>query len=129
LPCSRCWAATRSRPPSASTSPSQQGSRSISSTNSGGGWKVTPLDSAGDLGRYAALALDAGDHVHIAYYDYSKGNLKHATNRSGGWVFTVADAGPGVGGAASLALDAGGTAHISYLAVAGQRVKYVALCP
>ncbi len=42
-------------------------------------WALQPaLDSAGDVGQYASLALDSSDKPHITYYDDGNDALKHA---------------------------------------------------
>ena len=37
------------------------------------------LDSAGDVGNYCDIAIDANDRLHISYYDATNGDLKYLT--------------------------------------------------
>src|SRR5262245_56090547 len=43
-----------------------------------GAWTIATADSAGDVGSYASLAVDATGGVHVSYYDGEKGDLKYA---------------------------------------------------
>ena len=47
----------------------------------GSGWKIYTVDSAGDVGRYAAITLDPSGNPHISYYDATNGDLKLASAR------------------------------------------------
>ncbi|BDC94570.1 Ig-like domain repeat protein [Treponema bryantii] len=40
--------------------------------------KAIPIDTASYTGWYVDLAVDAGGHIHIAYYNSAKGDLKYA---------------------------------------------------
>lgn len=44
----------------------------------GGGWVLRLVDSTGDVGRYASLAVDGSGVVHIAYRDETNRSLKVA---------------------------------------------------
>ena len=41
----------------------------------GASWTLTPIDTAGDVGKFASLRLDSG-HPRIAYYDATNGDLQ-----------------------------------------------------
>jgi hypothetical protein len=49
-------------------------------TNATGGWVLTTVDSAGEVGNYTSIAVDSSDKVHISYYDSTNNDLKYATN-------------------------------------------------
>ena len=79
------------------------------------GWTSTSVDSTGDVGTYARIALDASDVPHVVYFDATNEDLKHAWNDGAGWTTeTVATTGC-VGTWPSLAFDASGDAWVSYL--------------
>ena len=40
-------------------------------------WNIETVDSAGDVGRYTAITLDANDKAHISYLDFANHNLKY----------------------------------------------------
>ncbi len=44
----------------------------------GASWHIETVDSAGDVGQFASLTLDALDQVHISYSDDTNGDLKYA---------------------------------------------------
>ena len=46
------------------------------STNSGGSWANTTIDSTGDVGMHTSLAIDSNDVVHISYTDMTNSDLK-----------------------------------------------------
>jgi hypothetical protein len=46
-------------------------------------WTVTTIDTAGDVGRYPAIAIDRYRKRHVSYYDATNGELKYASCQSG----------------------------------------------
>ncbi|MBI3609565.1 MAG: hypothetical protein HY204_02550 [Nitrospirae bacterium] len=87
-------------------------------------WAISTIDSAGDVGQYATIALDSTNKVHIAYYDAAtNSDLKYITNASGPWVPSTVDSAGDVGQYASIAVDAAGV-HIGYYDVTNTALKY-----
>ena len=89
-----------------------------------GAWASTPVDTVGDVGMYASLALDRNGGVHIAYYDLTSRDLRYASRSASTsqWTTCVVDAGDVgcpvgsecSGSWVSLDVDAQGSVHIAY---------------
>jgi pimeloyl-ACP methyl ester carboxylesterase len=93
-------------------------------TNKSGSWTTQTIDSPGNVGTYASIAVDSTDKVHISYYDTTNTNLKYATNSSGSWqTYTVDNIGD-VGQYTSIALDRFDNVHISYYDVTNKNLKH-----
>ena len=41
-------------------------------------WLITPVDVAGDVGKYTSIALDSNEQPHISYYDSGSFDLMYA---------------------------------------------------
>ncbi|MGD2178913.1 MAG: hypothetical protein PVG71_13955 [Anaerolineae bacterium] len=60
---------------------------SSSGANCGPGgntWLCYPISSTADVGQYASLYVDDGDHFHIAYHDATADTLQYAVDVGGG---------------------------------------------
>jgi hypothetical protein len=80
-------------------------------------WWATTVDSVGDVGAWASLALGPQGKPHISYAEGPPNNdLKYAVKAGGSWVTETVDASGTTGTRTSLALDAQSTPHISYYA-------------
>jgi hypothetical protein len=77
-------------------------------------WQYEMVDSAPQVGAFAALALDAAGNPHISYYDWTNRDLKYARWTGGAWDIQIVDGEEDVGWDSSLALDDAGNPHISY---------------
>jgi hypothetical protein len=53
-----------------------------------GTWTLQVVDDVGDVGRYSSLTFSPDGAAHIAYWDATNGQVKHATNTSGSWQAT-----------------------------------------
>jgi len=92
----------------------------------GTGWQYQTIDAAARVGRYASIALDSQNKIHIAYYDEQNNDLKYATNSSGTWTIQTLDRTGEVGRFASLAVDSNDYVHISYYDGSTNHLKYAA---
>jgi hypothetical protein len=77
-------------------------------------WQVETVASAGDVGAYTALALNAEGYAHISYHDVTNDNLMYAYQDVSGWHTETVDSARQVGEYGSLALDGSGYGHVSY---------------
>lgn len=87
---------------------------------SSGSWLPMTVDSAGETGRYPSVAAEPSGVVHIAYYDVTNRQLKHAHRpAAGAWQIDVIEQLP-IGQTfedPALALDGAGTLHLIYAKV------------
>ncbi len=77
-------------------------------------WNLKTVDTVGNVGFDTSIARDAGNNVHISYWDQTNGLLKYATNASGTFQVFTADTTIGRGEFSSIAVQANGTVNISY---------------
>ena len=91
------------------------GASGTTATPPPGAWIVTTVDSAGMVGEFSSIALDAAGNVHLSYHDHTQGVLKYALRSGGVWTFETVDATEAhVGHYSSIALDGSGNPHIGY---------------
>ena len=100
-------------------------------TNTGGVIPSGIIDSNGNVGEYASIAIDSNGFKHISYYDatiYGTPSaiydLKYATDTSGSWVVTTVDTAGNVGQYTSIAIDSNDVVHISYFDDTNNDLKY-----
>lgn len=76
-------------------------------TNAGGSWQTTIVDSSGQVGEFCSIAVDGNNYAHISYFEFLRndsigggaipyGNLKYATNNNGQWENIVIDTASGL---------------------------------
>ncbi len=87
-------------------------------------WNIETVDSAGDVGRFSSMEVDASGRSHICYFDVTSLQLKYATNATGPWTFEKIDDLYVDFGDCSLALDSNGCAHVCYAYATGPYFKY-----
>jgi hypothetical protein len=94
-----------------------------------GNWAAEAVDSAGDVGEYTSLALDAGGNPRISYYAFETGALKYAFCDTGcdnpsNWANLAVDSSSKMDGDTSLVLDGSGNPRISYHDDVDSNLKY-----
>jgi hypothetical protein len=82
-------------------------------TEAGDKWIIETVEK-GFVGEYTAQVLDSQDKVHIVYFDYINGDLKHAERGPDGWVIGKVDQEGTVGQYLSITKDEGDKLYISY---------------
>jgi len=88
-------------------------------------WNISVVDSTGDVGWYASVALDSSNRPHISYQDYTNGNLKYAKWTGTTWSIETVDASTAeVGLSVSLALDSSDRPHMSYFDITNYDLRY-----
>lgn len=88
-------------------------------------WLASTLLSTYDVGRYSSIALDSLRFVHIAFYNFTSGDLQYITNApSGSWQSTTIDNPGNVGEYCAIAVDHNDKVHISYYDRTNGFLKY-----
>lgn len=82
------------------------------------------LDSAGDVGNYPSIGIDATGGIHISYFNATDEDLKYA-HYDGAWHIEILESTGAVGGDTSLGIDSLGHIHISYRHYANQPTRYI----
>ncbi len=103
---------------------------------SGGSWStpviIDIVNLAGELDGYlyVSLVLDSSRNMHVCYFNWRNGDLKHAWKASGTWNTEVVEAGAGYAYSyTAVVVDPGNTVHVLYTnCVQGipSTLKYVA---
>jgi frataxin-like iron-binding protein CyaY len=84
---------------------------------------IIEIVEKGFIGEYTSHILESIEKVHIAYFDYINGNLKHAERRPDGWIIETVDQEGTVGQYLSIAKDEGERIYISYRDQGKNRLK------
>ena len=90
----------------------------------GGVWNLSVADSTGTVGQFSSIAVGKDGVPHMAYYDATANDLKHAwgtwASVAGEWEWTneVVDSTGNVGQHTSIAVDDRGALHIVYYSTA-----------
>jgi hypothetical protein len=81
-------------------------------------------DSTQNAGKYASIAADTKNNVHISYYSEDAQILKYITNAGGKWISSAVDSDGDVGLYTSLYLAEDGIPFISYRDSEKQGLKF-----
>ena len=87
---------------------------------------IIEIVEKGFVGDYTCQVLESNDKVHIVYFDYIYGDLKHAERGPDGWSIERVDQEGTVGQYLSIAKDEGGKLYISYRDQGKNRLKMAA---
>jgi hypothetical protein len=88
---------------------------------------VIDIVEKGFVGEYTDHVLDNKDCIHIAYFDYITGNLKHAQFKAGGYAVEIVDQEGTVGQYLSMVTDNKDKIYISYRDQGKNRLKMAVL--
>ncbi|MDN3512348.1 MAG: hypothetical protein NG784_13745 [Candidatus Jettenia sp.] len=90
-----------------------------------GSWPKKTIESAGLVGKYAAMAMKKSNtKMYISYYDQTNGNLKFAINNTtSSWSISTVDSTGNSGLYTSIALDSTGKVYISYYDATNRDLK------
>jgi len=77
-------------------------------------WDISTVDTAGIVGEFSSLALDAAGNPHIAYYDQTNRHLKYAAWNGSAWSVQTVDTSTDTGRYASIAIDRDDRPRIAY---------------
>src|SRR5690349_17299761 len=72
------------------------------------------VQSTGNVGQFASIALDSQDDPHIGYFGTTRQDLKFATKAGGAWTIDTAESTAVLGLHTSLGVTTGGDPIISY---------------
>lgn len=89
-----------------------------------GAWTRETVDTDGDAGRFASLALTSDGRPVVAYLDFWNGQLKIAERTTSGWSVESVAGPPCSGWYCSLALDSEDRPHIAFSACASPALYF-----
>lgn len=88
-------------------------------------WSKETVDSTGDVGAWASLAMDSANQPRIAYEDRATRDLKYAAYSGGEWSLQTVDGSTDiVGQNASLSIDSQDRPHIAYQNFSNTTLRY-----
>ena len=105
-----------------SANPSQQATKDL--TIKVRGWKITVIDSNGNVGRYCSIAIDSQNHLHVAYQDVDNLDLKYAYYDGSTWHTETVYSPGDTGYYPRIAVDSNNTPHIVWYDKSNGNVMY-----
>lgn len=91
-------------------------------------WTVNTVDTAGNVGAFSSVAVDAGGTVHVTYFENDEGDLRYAMCpgpcTAATWTTSIIDTTGRVGLGSSLVVDGNGGSHVTYYDQTNGTVKY-----
>lgn len=96
------------------------------STDRGGSWNHTTVDSPDDVGMYPSITVDSSDNYLISYYNNTSDDLKFAKSTDGGssWSTITIDSTDDVGFYSSIEADSSGNYLVVYEDLTNNDLKF-----
>ena len=96
-----------------------------SNTTAPFGFSTQTIDEGDDVGKYCSLAVDSENHIHVSYYNATKGDLKYAFFDGSNWNNQIVDQSGDVGLWSDVVVETDSNIpHILYYDNTQQEWKY-----
>ena len=87
------------------------------------------VDTTGDVGKYASIAVDSNNFPHISYFDQTNRVLKYAYWNGSTWTTQIIDNSGDTGYYTSIAIDSQNAPHIAYFEEQNDELRYAYYVP